>query len=335
MIEILNVNFLDAYQQDNLIVDFRVNLGEGMVLPVKVRIEDPYFGSDFFIGPTFLECTREIHYWVSFRIKDIMADPILGFKGGFVLIFESASDGTELYRRKFSFGGPDYTLRNSSAAFPYDQPRLFMVGDSHTWTNYGQFHEKIESCGNFVLSRHVMYKVSSFSFWSGDYEGFLSLLPVEPQDAILFSFGSYDFRRGCFRLAKKRGIPVEEIVYQTLFQTFYKLKLLREKFPLQPFIISSIVPPLRLESLHPDQQTEYCDNVSDSKRLGIYQTYHEFWTRQAPFLENTTFLDWTHEYKDSDGYCVPDLMRSNDMHIFNFRPALKCLETHLLNLSQP
>lgn len=333
MIEILNVNFLDAYQHDNLIVDFRLDVTDDREFHIRVRIEDPFFGSDFFIGPTSVNCKREFHYWVSFRIKDIMADPILGFKGGFVLIFESEDDGSEIYRRKFSFGGPDYTLRNVSSSFPYDQPRLFMVGDSHTWTNYGQYHEKIESCGKFVLSRHVMYKVSSFSFWSGDYEGFLSLLPIEPQDGLLFSFGSYDFRRGCFRLSKKTGIPVQEIVYQTLFQTFYKLKLLREKFPNQPFIISSIVPPLKLESLEKLQQEEYCDDSSNEDRLKIYHTYHEFWTRQAPFLENTTFLDWTEEYKDPDGFCIPDLMRPNDMHIFNFRPALKCLETHLLGLS--
>jgi hypothetical protein len=332
MVEILNVNFLDAYQHDHLVVDFRINVPENQEFPLRVRIEDPFFGSDFFIGPTTLHCVSGVHYWASFRVKDIMADPILGFKGGFILIFESATDGTEIYRRKFTFGGPDYTLRNLSASFPYDQPRLFMVGDSHTWTNFGQYHEKIESCGKFVLARHVIYKVSSFSFWSGDYDGFLSLLPIEPGDAILFSFGTYDFRKGCFRLAKKRGIPVQEIVYQTLFQTFYKLRLLREKFPIHPFIVSSVVPPLRLDSLQPDQQVEYCDNSSDAERLAVYKTYHEFWTRQSKFLENTSFLDWTEKYKDAEGFCLPELMRPNDMHIFNFRPALECLKLHLNSL---
>ncbi len=333
-IEITEIDFDKAYSENLLLCHFKTFFSGNLTVTLRVRIEDPFFGSDFFIGPTIVLCQNSWEYWVSFRIKDILSDPTLGFRGGFIIIFEDANSGLEIMRKSFTPGGIDYNLRKTSPDAPYDKPRLFMVGDSHTWTNYGQSHERIDEAGGYVLSRHVVYKVSSFSFWKGNYSGFLSLLPLESQDALLFSFGTYDLRRGCFKLAKTRNIPVMEIVYQTLFQTLYKLKSLREIYPTIPFIISSVVPPIRLKNIPEQDHNDHCWSSSDEERLAVYETYRNFWTRQAPFLDSCSFLDWTSTYKDQEGFCIPDEMRAGDIHVQNFRPALACLDEHLTKIKR-
>jgi len=177
--------------------------------------------------------------------------------------------------------------------------------------------------------RHVIYKVSSFSFWTGDFTNFIGMLPVEKNDVLLFNFGTFDFRRGCFKLAEKRKIPVEEIVYQTVFQTFYKLKQLRSIYPDNHFIVSSIVPPIREVFFNEEERKDYLWNSDDSERLKIYQLYREFWQRQFRFLPNISFLDWTKDYKDEEGFCISEKLRPGDFHIGDFKPALFELEKHL------
>lgn len=331
-IEIIGIDFVKAYLEDDLLVQFRIVRNDEKEVPITVRVEDPFFGSNFFIGPTVVRCRQGINFWASFRIKDIMTDPILGFTGGFVLIFENADTGEQIYRRKFVNKAVMYGARAITSDSPYEQPRLYMVGDSHTWTTFGQHSEGIRKAGGHTLVRHVMYKVSSFTFWTGDFKGYLNMLPVEKQDSILFSFGTYDLRRGCFNLAKKRGIPLNEIVYQTLFQKFYKLRYLKENYPDNHFIINSVVPPIRDSEFDDQHKKEYLANSSDEDRMVIYNTYLEFWQRQIKFLPNCSFLDWTDDYKDKDGFMKSDMLRPGDIHVGNFRPALKSLDEHLNKL---
>jgi hypothetical protein len=333
-IEIIGIDFLKAYLEDLLTVQFRIKASDQGEYSIRVRIEDPFFGSDFFIGPTVVRCREGINFWASFGIKDIMTDPILGLTGGFIIIFENAETGKELYRKKFLNRGIIYGKRNVTSVSPYDSPRLFMVGDSHTWTTFGQHSEAIDRVGDHTMVRHVMYKVSSHIFWTGNFKAYLAMLPVENQDSFLFSFGTYDFRRGCFKASHKKGVPLEEIVYQTLFQKFYKLKMLREIYPHNHFIISSIVPPIRESFLPEDKLEEYLWNSSDESRLKIYRMYKEFWERQHKFLTNCSFLDWTTDYKDYEGFCKEELMRPGDIHVGDFKPALKNLENHLKKVKQ-
>jgi len=77
---------------------------------------------------------------------------------------------------------------------------------------------------------------------------------------------------------------------------------------------------------------EYLANSSDEDRLSIYNTYLEFWQRQIKFLPNCSFLDWTDDYKDKDGFMKSDMLRPGDIHVGNFRPALKSLDEHLNKL---
>ena len=333
-IELIGIDFVKAYLEDDLLIQFRILSPDNKEYPIRVRVEDPFFGSDFFIGPTIVRCREGINFWASFRIKDIMTDPILGFSGGFVLIFECADTGEEIYRRKFVNKAVMYGKREVTSDSPYENPRLFMVGDSHTWTTFGQYSEGIKKIGDHTMIRHVMYKVSSFTFWTGDFKQYLSMLPVENQDSFLFSFGSYDLRRGCFQISKKRGIPLHEIVYQTLFQKFYKLRQLREIYPNNHFIVSSVIPPIHDSFFDAEHRKEYLANSSDQDRLEIYNTYLEFWNRQAKFLGNTSFLDWAESYKDSEGFVIPEMLRPGDIHVGDFRPALKSLENHLNKLKQ-
>lgn len=333
-INIIGVNFLEAYLHDELVVHFKISSGNLDEHKIRVRVEDPFFGTDFFIGPTSINCRDGILFWASFRIRDIMKDPTLGFSGGVVIIFEEEESGKEIYRRKFLNKGISFEKRALSSESDYDSPRLFILGDSHSWTNFGQFHENINKVGNYTLVRHVIYKVSSFSFWSGDYNNFIGLLPIEEKDILMFNFGTFDFRKGCFKLSKKRNIPIKEIIYQTIFQTFYKIIELRKRYPKNHVIISSIVPPIREVFFGEQERFDYLNGSTDQERLEIYNTYLEFWSRQAKFLENASFLDWTTKYKDEDGFCKENLLRPGDFHIGDFRPALKSLEEHLNKLKQ-
>lgn len=333
-IEIIGIDFLKAYLEDDLIVHFRVLTGNNKELPIRVRIEDPFFKTSFFMGPLTVRCREGVNFWVNFRIKDIMTDPILGFKGGFVIIFEDETSGEEIYRRKFVNRAISYGSREVTSESPYDSPRLFMIGDSHTWTNFGQHSEGISKVGSHTMIRHVIYGVSSHTFWTGDFKGYLRMLPVESQDSFLFSFGTYDFRKGAFKISEKRGVPLNEIVYQTLFQKFYKLRYLREQYPDNHFIICSIVPPVRENFLSEDIRQEFLWRSRDEERVQIYETYVEFWKRHINFLPNASFLDWTEEYKDEDGFCIPEMMRPGDIHVGNYRSALKKLEDHLAELEK-
>jgi hypothetical protein len=328
-INIIEIDFIKAYLEDHLVVHFRVDSERNVEREIRVRVEDPFFGSDFFISPTLIKTRLGINFWASFRIRDIMADPILGYTGGFVIIFEDVEEEKEVYRRKFENSAVMYTKRMISHESPYDAKRLFMIGDSHIWTNFGQHIEGINKVGEYTLVRHVMYKVSSFSFWSGDFEGYLKMLPVEKGDALLFCFGTYDFRRGAVKMAKKRGISVYEMVYQTLFQKLHRLKKLREKYPDNPFVVCSIVPPIRSQHISEENKESYFYNSSDEERMEYYRVYRGFWERHPQFVDNLTFLDWTEDYVDDDGFCKNEMMRPDDIHVGNFRPALKKLEEHL------
>lgn len=329
-INIINIDFQKAYEKDELLIEFSLSGDLKNSEQIKLEIFDPFFDRPFaFVDPIILECTTDIIYWVSFWLKGQTRDPVLGLQGGFIIRFNQISNGSLIFEKKFYNKGKFWQKRETSIENPYSKSRLFLIGDSHSWTNFGDYEKKITSVGDFPFVRHSHYGVSSHTFWSGDFIGYINLLPIEDGDILAFNFGTYDFRKGVFKASHKRMMSLEESVYATLFQTYYRLIELRKIFPNNHFIISSIVPPIRENHFEESQKNEVFYNSKDWERMKIYKIYKNFWDRHIKYIKNASFLDWAKGYLDSEGFVKNESLCIGDFHIYDHKLGYDALENHL------
>lgn len=329
-IEIIQIDFPRAYEKDELFIEFRAELPESQEKKIEVSVLDPFFEKNFaFVTPIEFIVNNKQSYWGLFLISGNTRDPILGLQGGFILVFKDIETSQEIYRKEFKNKGKHWQKRNLSSYDHWDKKRFYLIGDSHSWTNFGESTKNINQVSKYTFIRHAHYGVSSHTFWGGDFMGFIDLLPLEKTDIIGFNFGTYDFRKGIFKASQKNKIPLEECLYSTLFQTFYRLKQLREVYPDNHFIISSVVPPFRETNIKPENREEVFYNSSDMERLRVFNIYKNFWTRHIQLLDNMSFLNWTTPYLDNMGFLIDDYMYWEDTHIEKYEPALKILENHL------
>lgn len=329
-INILRIDFEKAYQTDELFVEFSLSGGFTELRPIRLTILDPFFRKPFaFVDPIELGCNSENSYWVNFWLKGQTRDPVLGLQGGFIIQFEDVITQKIIEEKEFRNDGKHWSKRGIHDNFPWDSPRFYLIGDSHSWTNFGDHSHNIDSVAGLKFVRHAHYGVSSHTFWSGDFYGYINLLPVERRDILGFNFGTYDFRKGVFKSSDTKNIPLDECIYATLFQTFYKMKQLREVYRDNHFMICSVVPPFREQKIKPENRREVFWSSTDEQRLRVFSIYKNFWSRHIHFLENASFLDWTGPYLDSEGYLIDDYMYLEDIHIEKYEKSFEILENHI------
>ena len=332
-VNILSIDFQRAYEKDEIFMEFSIGDELSDVTNIKVQIYDPFFRKPFaFVEPIVLSCNAGSIYWISFWLRGQTRDPVLGLQGGFIVTFEDLSTNTIILEKEFRNVGRFWTKREVSNNFPWDTPRLYIVGDSHSWTNFGDHTKNIDSVSGLKFIRHVHYGASSHTFWSGDFYGYIGMLPIEDQDIIAFNFGTHDFRKGVFKASDKKNIPLEECIYATLFQTFYRLKQLREVYKKNHFMICSIVPPFREHNIKPENRKEIFWESSDEDRLKVFSIYKNFWSRHIHFLENASFLDWTVPYLDNSGFLIDDYMYLEDIHIEKYEMSYQLLDNHIRSI---
>ena len=205
----------------------------------------------------------------------------------------------------------DYSLRSRNT----NKTNVWIIGDSHIGhiaknINYNDLeYEKLR----FNVVSKVGLTMSRFS--NCKYFDYLSCLPIEDEDIIMFNLGEIDMRISTHVKSHNKNIDKIDILRDILFKYTTSIKKISEKYTNNKIMI------LR-PNLQNDGKRDYTDNVIDDyfkhsnyeDRKILDNVFNETITSFCNVNKEIKYIDNSLQY-GLDGFIDNELLINNDIHM--------------------
>jgi hypothetical protein len=323
----VGIDFVRAFVDGQLQVKFFLTDQDETinVRHIKIITTDPYF--DLIHYPSEFEdhVSLNTNWFVEFHLNsDYGYAHKLGYKGGIHLRVLDMSNNELIFDNVVWLFKKYLPIRQNSSEIAHDVPRVFAIGDSHVWHNYGG--RNFTTANGYPIIKYSVPSLTMHTFVSGNYKDFIGFLPIEPQDYLMFNFGDCDLRNTFMKHAMKYGKDVKQVIYETCQKYFMVIKEIASFFPeckifltTPNFIVS--------EQLAPDVShfVPICGTQDERKMM-----YDFFVTliKTQPFFR---VLDCPTIYRDHNGFISTEYLEPKDIHVSDFQYFVKELDEFISN----
>lgn len=321
------IDFVRAFVDGQLEIKFFLtdNNENENIRHIKIITTDPYF--DLIHYPSEFEnhVPLNTNWFMEFYLNsDFGYAHKLGYKGGVHLRVLDMSNNELIFDKVIWMFKKYLPLRQNSAQIPNHVPRVFAIGDSHVWHNFGG--RNFTTANGYPIIKYSVPSLTMNRFISGNYKEFVDFLPIEANDILLFNFGEIDLRNSFMKHAIKYGKDVKEVIYQTCQKYLMVVKEISSYYPKCEILLTTPNFPIS-EELAPDvSHFAPIYGTEDERKM----MYHFFVTliKTQPFFR---VLDCPTIYRDNNGCISTEYLEPKDIHVSDFQYFVKDLNEFIYN----
>jgi hypothetical protein len=199
------------------------------------------------------------------------------------------------------------------------EKNIWIFGDSHALhIKNKEINNIIENTG-YNLNCVGSHSLSLNRFINGDYIGYLEKYNIKKEDYIFLYFGEIDFRYTIHKHCENKNKNIYIECYNLMLDYLTAVKKIKEKYS-NDIVILSPNPPMR------DFYLKDLVLGTESDRKLCWDIFNIFWKKIG---EN--YLDWTDNYKLSDGFINCEILKENDHHITDYFSFIKTITRYINN----
>lgn len=290
--KITHIDLEKIFRDEKFYFTYLAESSEDYELDICINVYDCF---SLLVNSSKLSIVTNLNYYTSF--DDISNS---SWKYGFVLLISDNITGQILYKKKY---------------FPHiKKNNAWLIGDSHTVNLPISEIEKIE---NFNLRKIGFESLSLNRFLNSDYIGFINQLSIQANDIIMFYLGEIDIRVTIHKHCENKKINLQE-VFDSLMLKYLDCILDIKKIYSNRIYILSPNPPIK----HYNKKGYLLGTLDE--RIWCQNQFKSFWNNHKDIA---TFIDWTLDYQDENGFMNPDFLIFGDHHINHFDSFI----THINN----
>jgi hypothetical protein len=323
----VGIDFVRAFVDGQLQVKFFLTDSDESIniKQIKIVTTDPYF--DLWHYPAVFEdkVPLNTNWFMEFHLNsDYGYTHKLGYKGGVHLRVWDMINNVLLFDEIVWMFKKYLPLRQNSPEIPHHIPRIFAIGDSHIWHNYGG--RNFTTAQGYPIIKYSVPSLTMHTFISGNYKDFVDFLPIQTNDYLIFNFGECDLRNTFMKHAMKYNKDVKAVIYETCQKYFMVLKEIASFYPKCKIFLTTPNFPVS-EKLAPDVSHFVPINGTEDERKIMYDFFVAL-IKTQPFFE---VIDCPTIYSDDNGFLSTDYLEPNDIHICDFQYFVKDLDKFILN----
>lgn len=321
------IDFVRAFVDGQLQIKFFLtdsNENEN-IRHIKIITTDPYF--DLIHYPSEFEnhVPLNTNWFMEFHLNsDYGYAHKLGYKGGVHLRVLDMSNNELIFDKVVWMFKKYLPLRQNSAEIPNHVPRVFVIGDSHVWHNFGG--RNFTTANNYPIIKYSVPSLTMNRFNSGNYKEFVDFLPIEANDILLFNFGEIDLRNSFMKHALKYGKDVKQVIYETCQKYFMVVKEIANYYPSCRTCL--MIPNFPMSDDLLITLSKNAPKIGNQEERKILYQFVVTLIKTQPFFD---VFDCPEEYKDDNGFINTSYLESNDIHVSDYQYFVKDLEKFILN----
>jgi hypothetical protein len=236
----------------------------------------------------------------------------LGYKGGIHIRVWNLKDDTLIFDKTIWMFKKYLPIRLNTHSVPHECPRIWCIGDSHIWHNFGGINNV--SILKYQLIKYSMPSLTMHRFSSRNWKDFLEFLPIEPQDILLFNFGECDLRYNFKLYSEKSGVNVKSVIYDSCQKYFAVLKQIEKIYADNKIYLMTPNFPISNDL---EKETDYfAPYTGDEIIRKEMDDFFRCLIKTQPFFK---VYDCPQQYADVNGYMNKENLNPKDIHISNFQ----------------
>lgn len=318
----IGIDFVRAFVDGQLQVKFFLTDSDESVniKNIKIVTTDPYF--DLWYYPAIFEDKVPLNtsWFIELHLNSNYGySHKLGYKGGVHLRVWDLTNDVLLFDEIVWMFKKYLPLRQNSTDVPHHVKRIFAIGDSHIWHNYGS--RDFTTAKGYPIIKYSVSSLTMHTFVSGNYKDFVDFLPIIPEDYLIFNFGECDLRNTFMKHAMKYNKDVKEVIYHTCQKYFKVLKEISSYYPKCEILLSTPNFPVSEElAPHVSHFVPICGTSDERKMM------YEFFVTMIKTQPFFTVIDCPTIYRDDDGFINTKYLEPNDIHVSDFQYFVKELD---------
>ena len=323
----ITIDFVRAFVDAQLQIKFFLTDSDENenIRHIKIITTDPYFDLIHYPSEFEYHIPLNTNWFTEFYLNyDYAYAHRLGYKGGVHIRVLDISNNELIFDKVIWMFKKYLPLRQNSFEIPNHVPRVFAIGDSHVWHNFGG--RNFTTANGYPIIKYSVPSLTMNRFISGNYKEFVDFLPIEENDILLFNFGEIDLRNSFMKHAIKYGKDVKQVIYATCQKYFMVVKEISSYYPKCKILLTTPNFPIS-EELAPDvaELVSICGTIDERKMM-----YEFFVTliKTQPFFR---VLDCPEIYRDTNDSMKTEYLGTKDIHVSDFQYFLKDLEEFIQN----
>jgi hypothetical protein len=323
----VGIDFVRAFVDGQLHVKFFLTDNEDIpnIRQIKILTTDPYF--DLWHYPSVYEdnVPLKTNWFIELHLNsDYGYAHRLGYKAGVHLRVWDMSNNNLIFDKIIWMFKKYLPLRQNTPEIPNHIPRIFAIGDSHVWHNYGG--RNFTTAKGYPIIKYSVPSLTMHTFISGNYKDFVDFLPIESDDFLIFNFGECDLRNTFMKHAKKYDKNIKQVIYETCQKYFMVLREISNLYPKCKILLITPNYPIS-DKLAPDVSNFVPIFGTEEERKMMYDFFVAL-IKTQPFFD---VIDCPTIYADEKGFMKTDFLEKKDVHVFDYQYFVKNLDDFLTN----
>ena len=322
----IDIDFVRAFVDGQLQVNFFLtsDIQNENLNRIRIVTTDPFFDLEHYPSVYDDQVPLNTPWFVEFHLNaDYGYAHKLGYKGGVHLRVYNL-DNDELIFDEIIWMFKKYLpLRQNSTSIPHHIKRIFAIGDSHIWHNYGG--RNFTTANGYPIIKYSVPSLTMHTFNSGNYMDFVDFLPIESGDYLLFNFGDCDLRNTFLKHATKYNKDVKEVIYETCQKYFRNLKAIATYYSSCEILLCT--PNFPITEKVVNDVSHFVPVIgNEQERKSMYDFFVTL-IKTQPYFQ---VIDCPTIYSQTEGLMDEANLEPNDIHISDYQHFVRELNDFIV-----